>query len=59
MSDVLTSETPRDRVRLITMNRPDQLNAMNAELCEALHRELERNADHERVQKLRALGYVE
>jgi enoyl-CoA hydratase/carnithine racemase len=27
-------------VRIISLNRPDQLNAMNAELCEALHAEL-------------------
>jgi enoyl-CoA hydratase len=27
-------------VRVLTLNRPDQLNAMTAELCEALHEEL-------------------
>ena len=41
MTDVLLSETARPHVRLLTMNRPEQLNAMTAELCEALHRELD------------------
>lgn len=41
MTDVLLSETARPHVRLLTLNRPDQLNAMTAELCEALHRELD------------------
>jgi enoyl-CoA hydratase len=44
MTDVLLSERAADGVELLTLNRPDELNAMNAELCEALHRELERNA---------------
>ena len=41
MSDVLLSERAEDHVHRLTLNRPEQLNAMNAELCEALHRELE------------------
>lgn len=41
MSDVLKSERAAPRVHLITLNRPDHLNAMTAELAEALHRELE------------------
>jgi enoyl-CoA hydratase len=41
MSDVLLSERAEDQVHRLTLNRPEQLNAMNAELCEALHRELE------------------
>jgi enoyl-CoA hydratase len=41
VTDVLLSETPREQVRLLTLNRPDNLNAMTAELCEALHRELD------------------
>src|SRR5437763_14328509 len=44
MTDVLLSERVADKVELLTLNRPDELNAMNAELCQALHRELERIA---------------
>src|SRR5687768_2814585 len=40
MTSLLLSETPAPHVRLLTLNRPDQLNAMTAELCEALHAEL-------------------
>jgi enoyl-CoA hydratase len=40
MSDVVLSERPAPHVRLVTLNRPEQLNAINAELCAALHEEL-------------------
>lgn len=40
MSSVLLVDEPAPRVRRLTLNRPDQLNAMTAELCEALHEEL-------------------
>src|SRR5437588_9212250 len=40
MTEVLVSERPAAAVRLLTLNRPDRLNAMTAELCEALHDEL-------------------
>ena len=42
MSDVLLVEDVAPHVRLIKLNRPDQLNAITAELCEALHVELHR-----------------
>ena len=37
MADVLLVERPAPGVRLLVLNRPDSLNAMTAELCEALH----------------------
>jgi enoyl-CoA hydratase len=37
---VLLSDAPGPHVRVLTLNRPEQLNSMNAELCEALHEEL-------------------
>jgi enoyl-CoA hydratase len=40
MSDVLLTERPERHVRVLTLNLPDQLNAMNAELCGALHEAL-------------------
>jgi enoyl-CoA hydratase len=40
MTALLLSENPAPHVRLITLNRPEQLNAMTAELCEELHAEL-------------------
>ncbi|HEY4426922.1 MAG TPA: enoyl-CoA hydratase-related protein [Solirubrobacteraceae bacterium] len=40
MDEVLLAEEPAPHVRLLTLNRPEQLNAMTAELCEALHTEL-------------------
>jgi enoyl-CoA hydratase len=44
MSEVLLTEDPAPHVRLLKLNRPDQLNAMTAELCSALHLELDRAA---------------
>jgi enoyl-CoA hydratase len=38
-------DEPEIHVRRITLNRPDQLNAMTAELCEALHQELRAAGD--------------
>ena len=37
---VLLSERPAEKVRLLTLNRPDRLNAITAELAGALHEEL-------------------
>jgi enoyl-CoA hydratase len=42
VSEVLLIEDAAPGVRLLTLNRPDELNPMTAELCEALHRELAR-----------------
>src|SRR3954465_7202090 len=41
---VLETDSPSPAVRLITLNRPDRRNAMTAELCGALHEELDRVA---------------
>jgi enoyl-CoA hydratase len=41
MADVLLTERPADKVVLLTLNRPDRLNAMTAELCGALHAALD------------------
>jgi enoyl-CoA hydratase len=40
MTEVLLVDQPAPHVRRLTLNRPDQLNAMTSELCEALHVEL-------------------
>jgi len=42
MAAVLLVDDPAPHVRRLTMNRPDELNAMTAELCEALRQELAR-----------------
>ncbi|MDX6616843.1 MAG: hypothetical protein QOD60_1934 [Solirubrobacterales bacterium] len=41
VSDVLLVERPAEKIRLLTLNRPDKLNAMTAELCGALHEQLD------------------
>jgi enoyl-CoA hydratase len=40
MDAVVLTEAPTRHVRVLTLNRPGELNAMTAELCEALHDEL-------------------
>ena len=42
--DLLLIDAPTEHVRLLTLNRPDALNTMTAELCGALHDELDRVA---------------
>jgi enoyl-CoA hydratase len=44
MSEVVLVEAVAPHVRMIKLNRPEQLNAITAELCSALHVELERAA---------------
>ena len=40
---LLIDEQPAPHVRRLTLNRPERLNAMTAELCGALHDALERD----------------
>ncbi len=40
MAPLVLVEEPAEHVRQLTLNRPEQLNAMTAELCEAIHVEL-------------------
>src|SRR6185437_5604309 len=40
MDTLVLVDSPTPRVRQLTLNRPDQLNAMTAELCEQLHEQL-------------------
>jgi enoyl-CoA hydratase/carnithine racemase len=40
VSSLLLVDQPAPHVRVLTLNRPEHLNAMTAELCEQLHREL-------------------
>jgi enoyl-CoA hydratase len=44
MTPPLLVDEPAPKVRQLTLNRPEQLNAMTSELCEALHVELDRIA---------------
>ncbi len=40
MSELVLVDRPAEGTRVLTLNRPDQLNAMTSELAEALHTEL-------------------
>jgi enoyl-CoA hydratase/carnithine racemase len=44
MTPLVLVEQPAPHVVQLTLNRPDELNAMNAKLCEALHMELRKIA---------------
>ena len=44
MGRLVLVEDPAPHVRQLTLNRPEQLNAMTAELCEELHGEVQRIA---------------
>src|SRR3954471_24498597 len=41
---MLKTDSPSPAVRVLTLDRPDALNAMTSELCGALHSELDRVA---------------
>ncbi len=58
MSSLLLVDEPAPHVRLLTLNRQDELNAMTAELCKALRIGLLADvvADHGDVQQRRARG---
>lgn len=59
MSDTLIDAYSEGGVRVITLNRPDKRNALNAAMCERLHQEWQdfrRSGD--RVAVLRAAGQV-
>src|SRR6266576_1273500 len=44
MAELVLVDEPAAHVTQLTLNRPEQLNAMTSELCEALHEELRRIA---------------
>jgi len=44
MAPLLLLDEPAPHVRQLTLNRPEQLNAMTSDLCEALHEELHKIA---------------
>jgi enoyl-CoA hydratase len=54
--DPVIVDHPAPRVRRLTLNRPDQLNAMTAELCGALHREFRAAAEDRRCRAVIVTG---
>jgi enoyl-CoA hydratase len=55
-AEVLLVDEPAPRVRRLTLNRPEHLNAMTAELCEALHRQLRELAGERAVRAVIITG---
>ena len=56
MPPLVLVEEAVPHVRELTLNRPEQLNAMNAELCEALHEQLRRIAGERSVRTVILTG---
>jgi len=56
VTPVLLVDEPRARVRQLTLNRPDELNAMTAELCQEIHDELARTASDRSVRAVVLTG---
>jgi enoyl-CoA hydratase len=56
MAEVLLVDEPAPRVRQLTLNRPDHLNAMTAELCQALHEQLRELAGERSVRAVIITG---
>jgi len=56
MSAVLTSETPAPGITILTLNRPETLNALSWELIEGLGHELERIAGDPEIRVLIVTG---
>src|SRR5271167_468711 len=56
MTELVLIEEPAPHVRRLTLNRPEELNAMSAELCGALHVELRRIAAERSVRAVILTG---
>jgi enoyl-CoA hydratase/carnithine racemase len=56
MDGLVLVDEPAEHVRRLALNRPEQLNAMTAELCEALHEELRRASGERSVRAVILTG---
>jgi enoyl-CoA hydratase len=56
MSELVIVDDPAPHVRRLTLNRPEQLNTMTAELCEALHAQLREIAAERHVRAVILTG---
>ncbi len=56
MASPLLVEDPSPRVRQLTLNRPERLNAITAELCQELHEELHRAGGERAVRAVVVTG---